>query len=76
MAALIVSSTARRRTATLFNTQVLDVVSTVNPNYADLKEVSLFLMQPNSLPPDMALALYVSIGGWSRRRCLIILQLG
>lgn len=43
-------------------TQVLDVIGTVTPSYADLKEVSLFLTAPNVLPPEMALALYVSIG--------------
>lgn len=42
--------------------QVLDVVSTVSPAYHELKEIALFLTTPNSLPPDMALGLYVSIG--------------
>lgn len=48
---------------------VLDVIGTVTPNFTDLKEVSLFLLQPNSLPADMGLALYVSLGGtdWAYR---------
>lgn len=49
--------------------QVLDTTSTVCPDWHQLKEVALFLTQPNVLPPDQGLALYVSIGGadWSYR---------
>lgn len=41
----------------------------MTPDYRDLKEVALFLTQPNALPADAGLALYVSIGGadWSYR---------
>lgn len=59
--------------------QVLDVIGTVTPSYADLKEVSLFLTAPNVLPPEMALALYVSIGargGWPRLPVGIIHPVG
>ena len=48
--------------------QVFDV-STVTPNYRELQEVSLFLLQPNTLDPSLALGLYISIGGanWQYR---------
>lgn len=48
--------------------QVLDV-STVTPNYRELQEVSLFLLQANTLDPSLALGLYISIGGaeWQYR---------
>jgi len=44
-------------------------VSTVTPNYRQLQEVSLFLLQPNTLDPSLALGLYISIGGaeWQYR---------
>ena len=41
---------------------VLNVSSTVTPQFLDLKEVALFLTAPNLLPPDVALSL-VRIGG-------------
>lgn len=41
---------------------VLDVISLVGgAEFTNLKEVCLFLLQPN-LPPDAALALYISVG--------------
>ncbi|EFN55405.1 hypothetical protein CHLNCDRAFT_134521 [Chlorella variabilis] len=48
---------------------VLDATNTVTHDYHDLKEVALFLTQAGVLPPDLGLALYVSIGGadWSYR---------
>lgn len=48
---------------------MLDATALVAAGYSDLKEVSLFLVEPSSLPADAALALYVSIGGggWSYR---------
>ncbi|KAL4421725.1 hypothetical protein ABPG77_002341 [Micractinium sp. CCAP 211/92] len=48
---------------------VFDATATVVPDYRELKEVAIFLTQPNVLPPDVGLALYVSIGGadWSYR---------
>ena len=48
--------------------QVFDV-STVTPNYKELQEVSLFLVQPGTLDPSLALGLYISIGGaeWQYR---------
>lgn len=48
--------------------QVFDV-STVTPNYRELQEVSLFLAQPGTLDPSLALGLYISIGGaeWQYR---------
>lgn len=51
---------------------VLDVCTTVQPNYWDLKEVSLFLMQPNSLDPNLALGLYLKVGHseWLYRGCV------
>ncbi|KAG7672601.1 hypothetical protein Ndes2526B_g08876 [Nannochloris sp. 'desiccata'] len=42
---------------------LLDVTSTVSQQHTDLKEICFFLTAPNSLPPDAALALYVSVGG-------------
>ena len=43
--------------------QVLDVGATVTRNYAELKEVALFLTTPNVLPPGQALGLYISVSG-------------
>lgn len=44
--------------------QVLDVASTISPDYRKLKEVSLFLTSPVALPdPNSALGLYISLGG-------------
>ena len=44
-------------------------VSNVTPNYRELQEVSLFLLQANTLDPSLALGLYISIGGaeWQYR---------
>ena len=53
---------AREPTRSLL--QVLDVGVTVNPNYTELKEVALFLLQPGSSVPEGAgLGLYISVGG-------------
>lgn len=51
---------------------VLDVCTSVLPNFWDLKEVALFLLQPNSLEPSAALGLYVKCGGadWDYRGCV------
>ncbi|KAL6779847.1 hypothetical protein ACKKBG_A13975 [Auxenochlorella protothecoides x Auxenochlorella symbiontica] len=51
---------------------VLDATSLVTSGHTDLKEVALFLVQPNSLPSDAALSLFVSTGGqdWSYRGCV------
>jgi hypothetical protein len=48
------------------------VCTTVTPSYRDLKDVSLFLTQPNSLDPSAALALYVKAGSseWLYRGCV------
>lgn len=48
--------------------QVFDV-SNVTPNYRELQEVSLFLVQSGTLDPALALGLYISIGGaeWQYR---------
>lgn len=49
---------------------VLDVTSTLaGIPHTDLKELAIFLTRPNALPPDAALAMYVSVGGalWSFR---------
>ena len=46
-----------------FVLQLLDVGATVTRGYADLKEVALFLAQPNVLPPGQALGLYISVSG-------------
>lgn len=50
-------------------TQVLDVAPLAGASIINLKEVAFFLLQPNSLPPDTALSLYVSNNGtdWSFR---------
>lgn len=50
---------------------VLDVCTMVAPNYWDLKEISMFLTQPNSLDPNVALGLYVRTAGseWLYRGC-------
>ena len=44
-------------------------VSNVTPNYKDLQEVSLFLVQNGALDSSLALGLYISIGGaeWQYR---------
>ncbi|KAL3132314.1 hypothetical protein ABBQ32_008892 [Trebouxia sp. C0010 RCD-2024] len=44
-------------------------VSNVTPNYRELQEVSLFLVQSGTLDPTLALGLYISIGGaeWQYR---------
>lgn len=42
---------------------LLDVGATVRPDFTALKEVALFLVAPNLLPPGAALALYISVGG-------------
>ena len=48
--------------------QLLDVGATVTRDYAQLKEVALFLAQPNVLPPGQALGLYISVSGeWQAR---------
>lgn len=53
-----------RHLATLAPLQVLDVGSTVSPDYKKLKEVALFLTGPAALPdPSFALGLYISLGG-------------
>eukprot|EP00887_Chlorella_sp_A99_P006703 scaffold3.g6703.t1 len=56
---------------------VLDVASLAGGSWAaayrELKEVALFLTAPNALPPDAALALYVSTTGgssWGFRGCI------
>lgn len=49
---------------------VMDVATVAGPAWGSLKEVALFLMMPGVLPPDAALALYVSSSGgsaWSYR---------
>jgi hypothetical protein len=52
--------------------QVLDVCTAVQPNYWCLKEISMFLMAPNSLDPAMGLGLYLKIGPseWLYRGCV------
>lgn len=48
--------------------QLLDVGATVTRDYAQLKEVALFLAQPNVLPPGQGLGLYISVSGeWQAR---------
>lgn len=43
---------------------MLDVGSTVTPDYQKLKEVCLFVTSPATLPdPSFALGLYISLGG-------------
>lgn len=51
---------------------VFDVCTTVAPNFWDLREISLFLTAPNSLDPNIALALYVKSGtsDWQYRGCV------
>lgn len=51
---------------------LLDVCSAVNSNYPQLKEIALFLVKPQLLPPDAALALYVKAGSsdWLYRGCI------
>ena len=45
--------------------QVLDIGAAVTPDHTSLKEVALFLTQPQILPPDSALGLYIAVGnGW------------
>jgi protein Hikeshi len=48
---------------------LLDVTATISPQHDQLTEVSLFLTGPNVLPHDVALCLYVSLGGteWAFR---------
>ena len=46
-----------------FLPQLLDVGATVTRDYAELREVALFLAQPNVLPPGQALGLYISVSG-------------
>lgn len=52
--------------------QVLDVCSTVKPEYWELKEVALFLVTPGALSPDVALGLYVRChdSDWLYRGCV------
>lgn len=51
---------------------MLDVCSTVNPNYWDLKEIALFLTAPNTLDAASALGVYVKCGSsdWIYRGCV------
>ena len=51
---------------------VLDVVTTITPQFWDLKEVALFLTAPNVLDPNLALGLYVKVGNgeWEYRGCV------
>jgi hypothetical protein len=49
---------------------VLDVISLVGAEFTNLKEVCLFLLQPN-LPPDAALALYISVGEHRSRATVV-----
>ena len=42
--------------------QVLDATSLIATGHLDLKEVAFFLTQPNSLPPNVALSIFVSTG--------------
>lgn len=49
---------------------VLDVSAAVSEQFYTLNDVSLFLVAPNSLPPEAALSLYVSVGAntaWAYR---------
>ncbi|KAK2076047.1 hypothetical protein QBZ16_001383 [Prototheca wickerhamii] len=54
------------------NHWVLDATSLIATGHLDLKEVAFFLTQPNSLPPNVALSIFVSTGGcdWSYRGCI------
>lgn len=51
---------------------VLDIVTTVTPQFWDLKEVTLFLTAPNVLDPTMGLGLYIRVGSgeWQYRGCV------
>jgi len=51
---------------------VLDVCTTISPQYQDLKEACLFLTQPGILDPSMAVELYVRCGNgeWIYRGCV------
>ena len=51
---------------------VLDVVTTITPQFWDLKEVALFLTAPNVLDANLALGLYVKVGNgeWQYRGCV------
>lgn len=52
-------------TETFGRPQVLDIGAAVTPDHTSLKEVALFLTQPQILPPDSALGLYIAVGnGW------------
>lgn len=56
-------------------TQVLDVAAAVTPEYTALREVALFLPQPNILPPDSALGLFISVANaWQvlRHACIAL----
>ena len=55
------ASKAEVMTRHVLDLQVLDVAAAVTPDYASLKEVALFLPQPNLLPPDSALGLFISV---------------
>ncbi|CAL8460555.1 g84 [Coccomyxa elongata] len=47
---------------------VLDIGAAVTPDHTSLKEVALFLTQPQILPPDSAMGLYIAVGnGWQWR---------
>lgn len=51
---------------------VLDVVSTVTPQFWNLKEVALFLTTPGALDPTLGLGLYIKVanGEWQYRGCV------
>lgn len=51
---------------------MLDVCTAVLPTFWDLKEVALFLLQPNSLDATAALGLYVKCAAseWIYRGCV------
>ncbi|KAJ9514085.1 hypothetical protein QJQ45_002197 [Haematococcus lacustris] len=51
--------------------QLLDVCTSVSPEYWNLKEVALFLTAPNVLDPALAVGLYVRTGAseWVYRGC-------
>lgn len=52
---------------------MLDVATTVRPDFWELKEVVLLLTAPTSLDPSLALGLYVrcaSADGWNYRGCV------
>lgn len=52
--------------------QVLDVCTSVSPDFDSLKEVILFLTVPNVLDASMAFGLYVKVGtsAWLYRGCV------